>query len=275
MALEIEPLTADHSSSFRSLALDVAESSPLKPLGTHNTESGIRAAKMSVSRSGSGLFILTTLSAHELSEPSETAAVILQACHIEIPHHPLAERPSSRIVSDETIPPRRDGWSSLPPELLKPTRPLPQLMLVNPDLGRDSLGWDIWSAQAQGSLTEEERTRIVLEDMNDTLQIEKLSPDEAEAATRTVESARSDSRASPLEDFAREKTILCPHTLRDAMPAMPLFQAEAYFAELVRLGRLHGQRKPKASGESQDGWNIGDVVLYGEAVTSTQTMLDK
>ena len=151
-------------------------------------------------------------------------------------------------------------------------------MLVNPDLGHDSLGWDIWHAQALGTSQGSragERSSIVLEDINDTLQIEKLARDDAGAATRMLEAARSDARASRLADFSREKTILCPRTLGDAVPAMPLFQAEAYFAELVRLGRINGQRKQKASAESQDEWNIGDVVLYGEAVTSTQTMLDK
>lgn len=266
------------SSRIRSLVFQIAESSTVQSL-VASQESGTRAVKIPVPPSGT--LILTTLSAPDLSKPSDDTKVILQACDIEIPDQPRDEIPSTAKDESTTPSAQRKVWTSAPPHLLKPTRPLPQLMLVNPDLERESLGWDTWTVKALGASQAQDlesangqSARIVLEDINDTLLVEQLG-DDPRAASQIMDTARSDAQTSTATEFPREKQILCPRTVKDALSAMPLFQADAYFSELVRLGRANGQRRRKGVPGREDGWNIGDVVLYGEAVTSTQTMLDK
>jgi len=49
----------------------------------------------------------------------------------------------------------------------------------------------------------------------------------------------------------------------------PSFDLAAYYQALSEA------RKGNGTPDQQDGWSIGDVVMYGEMVTSTQTMLEK
>jgi len=58
----------------------------------------------------------------------------------------------------------------------------------------------------------------------------------------------------------------------------PLFDFEAYWKELQSLSNQQGvvrKRNLKSTSEGLGSWSIGDLVQYGEAVGSTQTMLDK
>lgn len=198
----------------------------------------------------SGKVILTTLSIAELGIEAPT---LLAACGVDLPNKQDNTSSASNAAA-------RSVWSSVPPELLKPTHPLPQIMLVNPAIPSASLtlAWEIW-ADIVAQRTDEGHVHI--EDQNDSFLIYPPSGVQVEDVMRV---ARQEMEEGGV------KKIVCPASLDAVGDGMPLFDAEAYFEHLTRLGRANGQRKG-AAGE----WNVGDVVLYGEAVTSTQTMLDK
>lgn len=218
-----------------------------------------------------GKSILTTLSASELGD----ATAILRACDIQLPTVPDESSATSTSTSTPDTPPHRPVWASVPPELLAPTRPLPQLQLVNPEIQQESLGWEIWTTMARLHSPEvDPNGTIVVDDEHDTFHIERLL--DSDPPAQVLSTARADARrSSPPLESSRVKKIICPSTLDAASGAMPLFQPKVYFEHLCRLGRIHGLRQQKHASPGTEGWNIGDVVLYGEAVTSTQTMLDK
>lgn len=133
-------------------------------------------------------------------------------------------------------------------------------MLVNPSLPSAglTLGWKTWNG-IPSSRTDD--GQALIEDENDKFLIYPPSGVKAEDVLRVAREENEE---------RREKQIICPSSLDEVKGDMPLFDAELYFEALTRLGRANGQRKTGA-GE----WNVGDVILYGEAVTSTQTMLDR
>lgn len=222
---------------------------------------------------------MTTLSAAHLGQSQDQSLAILQTCNVQVSP---SLQPTSKIApptSTEDKPSTKPTvWSDLPAHLLKPSRPLPQIMLINPEIKHESLAWDAWTTGKLGEFVQDQAAGAhgatkVLEDDNDTFEIVDLAA-QSTSASAIMESARSEAHAassSSAAEFSRKKTILCAEKLDDVLPAMPLFQADSYFEELVQRGVAHGQRKSADA----SSWNIGDVLLYGEAVTSTQTMLDK
>ncbi|KAJ9108091.1 hypothetical protein QFC19_002556 [Naganishia cerealis] len=152
-------------------------------------------------------------------------------------------------------------------------------MLINPKIKQESLAWKTWTSGKLGTtgqdLAEDSHNDSrVIEDDNDTFEVIDLAPQSA-SATTILEQARSDAQASSSGlEFARKKTILCSKTLEDVLPAMPLFQADVFFEELVQQRLACGQTKSQdASRAEEDSWSIGDVLLYGEAVTNSDGKL--
>ncbi len=63
--------------------------------------------------------------------------------------------------------------------------------------------------------------------------------------------------------------ILCPDGRLPERHLTPSFDLAAYYQALSEA------RKGNETPNQEGSWSIGDVVLYGEMVTSTQTMLEK
>lgn len=63
--------------------------------------------------------------------------------------------------------------------------------------------------------------------------------------------------------------IICPDGRLPERHLTPSFDLAVYYQALSEA------RKGNETLDQQDAWSIGDVVLYGETVTSTQTMLEK
>jgi hypothetical protein len=63
--------------------------------------------------------------------------------------------------------------------------------------------------------------------------------------------------------------IICPDGRLPERHLMPSFDLAVYYQALSEA------RKGNEIPDQEDAWSIGDVVLYGEMVTSTQTMLEK
>jgi hypothetical protein len=101
----------------------------------------------------------------------------------------------------------------------------------------------------------------VLDDAEDTFIIRPL--DEAAALLTATMKQEQD---KTVEDKFKY-IIVCEDGKLPPTALTPLFDLEAFF------GTLRNVRS--SIGGNHDCWNIGDIVLYGEAVTSTQTMLDQ
>ncbi|KAJ9105280.1 hypothetical protein QFC21_001648 [Naganishia friedmannii] len=263
--------------SQRRLVFDIM-SSRFTPVKQDESSQSSELVSVESTTTNGGKLVLTTLSASHLSQARENSVAILQTCNIQVPPSSQPTSKSGPPVSTEEKPSAKPTvWSKVPDHLLNPSKPLPQIMLVNPVIKQESLAWDSWTAGEIGASVQDKVAGAhddtkVLEDDNDTFEIINLGA-QSTPASEMLESARSKAQAltSSAADFPREKTILCAQKLDDVRLAMPLFQADAYFDELVREGVASGQRKSADA----SAWNIGDVLLYGEAVTSTQTMLDK
>ncbi|KAJ9120801.1 hypothetical protein QFC22_002735 [Naganishia vaughanmartiniae] len=252
-----------------------SNSSRFTPVKQEDSSPSSGLVSIELTTTNGGKLVLTTLSPAHLSQTREQSLAILQACNIRVslPSQPTSKSSTTESTEDKPSvnPP---AWSDLLAHLLKPSKPLPQIMLVHPEIKQESLAWDFWTTGNLAAPVQDQAhvNTKVLEDENDTFEIVNLGA-HATSAKEILESARSEAQASSSTavEFLRKKTILCAQKLDDVLSAMPLFHADAYFEELKQQGIAHGQRKSA----NASSWNIGDVLLYGEAVTSTQTMLDK
>jgi biotin--protein ligase len=183
--------------------------------------------------------------------------------------------------------------------LLHPTHPSPIFVVSHPNLSR--LAPETFNASVIRDKAVMEDEVTVLRDGNDELRISTVDkPDRSSGkedlarylARRrreqppqppTIESLSLESTnpppPPPLPDFhTLPKTLLLPSTSTPYMPSWtPLFNIETYWQELdsarKSLGRKTGiMRKDELGGERA---SVGDLLLYGETVTSTQTMLDR
>lgn len=87
--------------------------------------------------------------------------------------------------------------------------------------------------------------------------------------------------AHPPDMHSLTKTLLLPGSTPYSAAWTPLFNFDTYWAELdavrKRFGRRTGVMRTDENSKNKQGERpaIGDLMLYGEAVTSTQTMLDR
>ncbi|KAG6867943.1 hypothetical protein C0993_009255 [Termitomyces sp. T159_Od127] len=139
------------------------------------------------------------------------------------------------------------------------SRPLPQFLVSAP--GKPTIVptiTDLVAAPSPGSQLS------VFEDENDTFHFHHS----IESAT-VLQNAREGTSA--VEDPSQRQPkhiILCPTSLPDH-DQIPLFDLDSYFESLSSARKALGCR------DASDTWGIGEALLYGEVVTSTQTMLDK
>ena len=109
---------------------------------------------------------------------------------------------------------------------------------------------------------------VVIKDRADTFHFHKVATLEhgARLVSEARASADTSSRVAMATDAPRLIIVLPP----DVLPTgelTPRFNAERYFAVLAEV------REGKTS--SSDGWGMGEALFYAEAVTSTQTMLER
>ena len=173
------------------------------------------------------------------------------------------------MVPPETIP---DG--SLGPTLTPiPRRPLPQFLLHPPGnrhIAETVLrGLGLPNATAESS---DDSVLGVIKDTADTFHFHKVATLEdaarlmAEAREVSAAGTSSPHAAMAMTDVPRIVVVLPPDVL-PARDLTPQFDARKYFDVLASV------RGDKVS--DADNWGMGEALLYGEAVTSTQTMLDR
>lgn len=263
-----------------------------------------------LSRKGKGKALLCSVHAeYPLSDPPARDAIAKS----EGPpgKEGVAESDAKRVEWMEELlvkldlkpPGRRKGDNSTsvdgeedPSVLLHPTHPSPVFVLSHPslpDLATDCFG----SSSIRAKLMNENRVEI-LRDGNDELRLTPVDSvaDESQSIVQQLAARRRETppMPPPIENLSVNssepappqppdfhsipKTLYLPSLSTPYSPSWtPLFNIDTYWTELdqarKRLGRKSGvMRRDHAGG---DRAAVGDLLWYGETVTSTQTMLDR
>lgn len=171
-----------------------------------------------------------------------------------------------------------------PNNLLNPTNPLPMFVFTNPNLEADLAQRIFLGAGPISERLEGSDAIRVLKDANDTFHFISVASSTSDV-TSALHTARSTPPPAPsvVEDDASEEAKLPPNpqAVFDAMPKhiylpsssssprdwTPLWDLERYWQALTQARIAAGSRAVKPQ--------TGDILCYGEAVTSTQTMLDR
>ena len=176
------------------------------------------------------------------------------------------------LVPPETIP---DSGGSLGPTVNPPIPrlPLPQFLSYPP--GKSNIletvlrGLGLPNTTAESS---DDSELGVIKDTADTFHFHKVAT--LEDAARLMAEARVSSAADTPSPHAATATAGAPRVIfvlpPDVLPAQeltPQFDARKYFEVLASV---RGDKVNDAG-----NWGTGEALFYGEAVTSTQTMLDR
>jgi biotin--protein ligase len=215
----------------------------------------------------------------------------------------LGLKPPDRSKQENgTTVPDEDEDSAL---LLHPTHPSPIFVLPHPalpQLGSSSFA----SSSLSGKLTDDPIGWKSLRDANDELRISAVDrigggkgrSNEDDVAHFLAERRRiapilepqieslslASSSASPAPpqppDFhSVPKVVLLPSPALPYTPRWtPLFNFNSYWSELNAARKRSGRRSGVLQDDGENGGQrvtLGDLVWYGETVTSTQTMLDR
>ncbi|WWC87886.1 biotin-[acetyl-CoA-carboxylase] ligase [Kwoniella dendrophila CBS 6074] len=191
-----------------------------------------------------------------------------------------------------------------PKLLLHPTHPSPLFILSHPNLPELSTnavskkelngkmnsenGWQILkdgndqlsfgpiksTSKDLNSSSEDEVTRWLAKKRRDqptleTPSIEKLNIDSSGEASPPI--------PQPPDFHSIPKTVLLPSSTIPYTPRWtPLFNFSTYWSELDAARKSTGRRSGVMRKSDQgDNCALGDLIIYGETVTSTQTMLDR
>ena len=148
-----------------------------------------------------------------------------------------------------------------------PARPTPQLLVAAP--WREGVVESILQA-LEISVSSEEYAEYELKDSNDTFLFHTHA---ATNATQIFANARASATLSGEDPVSwnPKHVVAYPSKVLPAGDLTPKFDVAAFFDALKAERKERGYTERYA--ESQ--WGAGEALLYGEIVTSTQTMLDK
>ncbi|WVF65761.1 biotin-[acetyl-CoA-carboxylase] ligase [Kwoniella sp. CBS 6097] len=196
----------------------------------------------------------------------------------------------------------RDDGEEDPALLLHPTHPSPIFALSHPNL--PDLASHLVSKKEIVNKTTKKDEWSVLEDGNDevnfgSVELVSSAPSSEDEVTKWLATKRQDqpvfdtpsvehlnldetgSASPPIPQppnfHSLTKTILLPSSTTAYTPRWtPLFNVSTYWSELDAARKRSGRRSGvMRKGEDGEKCSLGDLLLYGETVTSTQTMLDK
>ena len=129
-----------------------------------------------------------------------------------------------------------------------PHAPIPQLLSLSPFASHIA-----------------EAYNAILSDTTANIAVFDFPP--ADDAKALIDQARSESRE---EGLSKKPRIIKFNFERSLSPALtPLFNTNEYFTTLHQAYATQTPSPPK------EKWRLGEVLLYGEAVTSTQTLLNE
>ncbi|KAH9994535.1 hypothetical protein BJV74DRAFT_770206 [Russula compacta] len=170
-----------------------------------------------------------------------------------------------------SIPPERTTDETLDPLPAVPRHPLPQLLLHS--RGKRHITETVlrrlgFSPTGTESSSGDDSELEVIKDSADTFHFYRAAT--LERAVRMVAEARASTDASlhvAMTTDAPRIVLVLPPDVVPTRELTPRFDAEKYFAVLAEI------RGDQAGGA--DSWGVGEALFYGEAVTSTQTMLER
>ncbi|KAI0705531.1 hypothetical protein C8Q76DRAFT_771266 [Earliella scabrosa] len=149
-----------------------------------------------------------------------------------------------------------------------PPRPTPQIFSAAP--WRSGVVERILSALGVPALSENEPYE--LKDSNDTFLLH------AHATASRVFTEQREAAAQLSDDPATWNPKHIVVYTDGALPpseSTPRFDITKYYDELAKARAERGCPGSYSSSQGEDAWGAGEALLYGEIVTSTQTMLDK
>ncbi|KZT22960.1 class II aaRS and biotin synthetase [Neolentinus lepideus HHB14362 ss-1] len=152
------------------------------------------------------------------------------------------------------------------PEDKPPSCPLPQFLVAPPS--RPDIVPHILSA-LELNLSTDAMEPSVLPDTNDTFHFHSFSAGVTALQQARVKSLEPTQQMKE-EEWQPKHVVVCSSAQRPTTDHTPLFDVDRYFASLQSARKREGLE----DGEG-DSWGIGEALLYGEVVSSTQTMLDK
>jgi len=193
------------------------------------------------------------------------------------PEYPLTEEPASSISMASSLSPaaidlaerRRVSLMKntllllglrIPEEAATICRPLPQFLashFIKPHVV--SLITNSIAAPKSGTELD------AFEDANDKFRFHVLS----DSGPLIQDSRRAATTRTDPSAWQPKHIIVCPDGQLPDREQTPLFDLGLFFRA------LSSARKKEEVSEDAEPWGIGDALFYGEAVTSTQTMLDK
>jgi biotin--protein ligase len=193
------------------------------------------------------------------------------------PEYPLTEEPASSISMASCLPPEAIDLAEqrrinvlkntllllglqFPEEAATICRPLPQFLashFIKPHVV--SLITNSIAAPKSGAELD------AFEDATDKFRFHVLS----DSGHLIRESRQAAATRTDPSTWQPKHIIVCPDGQLPAHEQTPLFDLGLFFSA------LSSARKKEEVPEDAEPWGIGDALLYGEAVTSTQTMLDK
>ncbi|KAA1474395.1 class II aaRS and biotin synthetase [Dentipellis sp. KUC8613] len=149
-----------------------------------------------------------------------------------------------------------------------PHRPLPQFLvtakLITTEIILASLG--VPTPESFSTTSSAASPSFVLKDTADTFGFHFCTP---EAALGLLQQARADDAHAGGDTI--KSVIVLPPAVIPSLAVTPKFDLQLYFNNLEKARKANGL--PDVSQEGSCG--MGEALFYGEAVTSTQTMLDK
>jgi biotin--protein ligase len=193
------------------------------------------------------------------------------------PEYPLTEEPASSITMAASLSPAAIDLAEhrrlnlmkhtllllglqVPEDSATICRPLPQF------LASHFIKPHIVSLIANSIAAPQPGTELsAFEDANDKFRFLVLS----ESGPLLRDSRRAATTRTDPSTWQPKHIIVCPDGQLPDHEQTPLFDIGLFFSA------LSSARKKDEVSEDAEPWGIGDALLYGEAVTSTQTMLDK
>ena len=192
--------------------------------------------------------------------------------------YPLSEEPASSLLDQSTPPSEVESLEVGRRKLLKATliqlglqiperegksiaRPLPQFLTSTPT--KPHIVSTIIQALSPTSQLEN------FKDANDTFQFVSLAD-----SSKLLEETRTNVfTPSDPSTWQPKHIVLCSNGDLPSRELTPLFDLDLFFKSLT-IAREQKDLTTDSEG-STSSWGVGEALLYGEAITSTQTMLDK
>jgi biotin--protein ligase len=220
--------------------------------------------------------------AHYADREGAAAGVAIDVCGGKIAlwspniEYPLSEEPASSLLAQST-PPEVESLEVGRRKLLKATliqlglqipereegksiaRPLPQFLTSTPT--KPHIVSTIIQALSPSSQLGN------FKDANDTFEFVSLAD-----SSKLLEETRANVfTPSDPSTWQPKHIVLCSNGELPPRKLTPLFDLDLFFRSLA-IAREH---KNLTTDPESTSWGVGEALLYGEAITSTQTMLDK